>query len=227
MSGDLQWVPQGEQETRFADDPIRMVHDDIIICKLRPGQVHFVESWVLMFGLIYPTRQSILHAFATKALERIMPSSRLSQPLPIACVLKSLSPSLSLMTMLTSWLKSVLWRCLILRILARAIVVLVLLILTTAQCAASASAILPGRKRFYCSAWRIIISVRLDSFHTSNASAHTIPVSIESTGALKPHEIFEEAVKEFLAKIQTIRSHLSKAASSSSGLGDRMNVATD
>jgi DNA-directed RNA polymerase I and III subunit RPAC1 len=41
--------------------------------------------------------------------------------------------------------------------------------------------------------------------------------SIESTGALKPYEIFEEAVKEFLSKIDTIRSHLSKAATTNTG----------
>jgi len=34
----LKWSPQGSQEELFKDDPIRPVHDDILICKLRPGQ---------------------------------------------------------------------------------------------------------------------------------------------------------------------------------------------
>lgn len=38
FSGDLVWEPKGDQSERFADDPIRPVHDDILIAKLRPGQ---------------------------------------------------------------------------------------------------------------------------------------------------------------------------------------------
>ncbi|KAI8879303.1 RNA polymerase 1-1, isoform CRA_b, partial [Backusella circina FSU 941] len=37
-SGDLEWEPKGNQEERFADNPPRPVHDDIVIAKLRPGQ---------------------------------------------------------------------------------------------------------------------------------------------------------------------------------------------
>ncbi|KAF9429723.1 DNA-directed RNA polymerases I and III subunit RPAC1 [Podila epigama] len=37
-SGDLIWDPKGEQAERFKDCPIRPVHDDIILTKLRPGQ---------------------------------------------------------------------------------------------------------------------------------------------------------------------------------------------
>ncbi|KAJ3411821.1 DNA-directed RNA polymerases I and III subunit RPAC1 [Chytridiales sp. JEL 0842] len=39
----LIWDPQGEQEERFADEPIRPVLDDILITKLRPGQEVDVE----------------------------------------------------------------------------------------------------------------------------------------------------------------------------------------
>eukprot|EP00128_Syssomonas_multiformis_P006627 Colp12_sorted_trinity150504_noHs@34397 len=42
-SGDLVWEPQGEQEELFADDPIRPVHNDILIAKLRPGQEIAIE----------------------------------------------------------------------------------------------------------------------------------------------------------------------------------------
>lgn len=34
----LSWVPQGSQAELFAADPIRPVHDDILLVKLRPGQ---------------------------------------------------------------------------------------------------------------------------------------------------------------------------------------------
>ncbi len=37
-SGHLVWVPAGEQSEKFKNDPIRPVHDDILLAKLRPGQ---------------------------------------------------------------------------------------------------------------------------------------------------------------------------------------------
>ncbi|KAJ1720482.1 DNA-directed RNA polymerase core subunit rpc40 [Coemansia erecta] len=37
-SGQLAWIPQGDQETRFAAEPIRPVHEDILVTKMRPGQ---------------------------------------------------------------------------------------------------------------------------------------------------------------------------------------------
>ncbi|KAG0270213.1 DNA-directed RNA polymerases I and III subunit RPAC1 [Actinomortierella ambigua] len=37
-SGDLVWEPKGDQAERFKNNPIRPVHDDIVIAKLRPGQ---------------------------------------------------------------------------------------------------------------------------------------------------------------------------------------------
>lgn len=38
-SSALRWVPQGQQKELFAEAPIRPVHDDILIAKLRPGQI--------------------------------------------------------------------------------------------------------------------------------------------------------------------------------------------
>ncbi|KAJ2136881.1 DNA-directed RNA polymerase core subunit rpc40 [Coemansia sp. RSA 678] len=38
-SSQIVWDPKGEQERQFADSPIRPIHDDILITKLRPGQV--------------------------------------------------------------------------------------------------------------------------------------------------------------------------------------------
>lgn len=43
FSRDLVWEPKGDQAERFAKDPIRPVHDDILIAKLRPGQEIDVE----------------------------------------------------------------------------------------------------------------------------------------------------------------------------------------
>ncbi|ORX66897.1 hypothetical protein DL89DRAFT_269932 [Linderina pennispora] len=37
-SRDLVWDPKGDQAERFADKPIKPIHDDILITKLRPGQ---------------------------------------------------------------------------------------------------------------------------------------------------------------------------------------------
>jgi len=45
VSGDLLWIPQGNQGARFEDTPIRPVHDDILIAKLRPGQAIEFEAW--------------------------------------------------------------------------------------------------------------------------------------------------------------------------------------
>lgn len=37
-SGQLEWVPQGNQLEMFKECPIEPVHKDIVIAKLRPGQ---------------------------------------------------------------------------------------------------------------------------------------------------------------------------------------------
>lgn len=46
-SSQLRWIPQGDQKDRFSDDPIRPVHDDIVIAKLRPGQSIEAELHVI------------------------------------------------------------------------------------------------------------------------------------------------------------------------------------
>lgn len=43
FSKDISWVPQGNQVDMFKLDPIRLVHDDIIIAKLAPGQEIDIE----------------------------------------------------------------------------------------------------------------------------------------------------------------------------------------
>lgn len=42
-SGDLEWIPQGDQQQNFAE-PFRPVHDDILLAKLRPGQAIELEA---------------------------------------------------------------------------------------------------------------------------------------------------------------------------------------
>ena len=43
-TADLSWLPQGEQEAFLADRPVKPVHDDILITKLRPGQAVALEA---------------------------------------------------------------------------------------------------------------------------------------------------------------------------------------
>lgn len=38
-SNQFKWIPQGSQEEIFAQDPIRPCHSDILLAKMRPGQV--------------------------------------------------------------------------------------------------------------------------------------------------------------------------------------------
>jgi DNA-directed RNA polymerase alpha subunit len=45
-SRDIQWVPQGSQAVWFKDSPIKPVHDDILIAKLRPGQVMLPHTFL-------------------------------------------------------------------------------------------------------------------------------------------------------------------------------------
>lgn len=37
-SSALEWVPQGDQESDFADAPCKPANDNILLAKLRPGQ---------------------------------------------------------------------------------------------------------------------------------------------------------------------------------------------
>lgn len=43
-SGDLTWIPQGGQEDAFKDAPVKPIHEDILITKLRPGQTVQIEA---------------------------------------------------------------------------------------------------------------------------------------------------------------------------------------
>ncbi|CAG8447984.1 11825_t:CDS:2 [Ambispora gerdemannii] len=43
-SSDLKWAPQGDQGVRYENNPIKPVHDDILLAKLRPGQAHCAKG---------------------------------------------------------------------------------------------------------------------------------------------------------------------------------------
>ncbi|CAG8459653.1 1474_t:CDS:2 [Ambispora leptoticha] len=43
-SSDLKWAPQGDQGVRYENNPIKPVHDDILLAKLRPGQKILLQA---------------------------------------------------------------------------------------------------------------------------------------------------------------------------------------
>eukprot|EP00043_Microstomoeca_roanoka_P007967 m.76806 g.76806 ORF g.76806 m.76806 type:complete len:357 (-) comp14042_c0_seq1:591-1661(-) len=43
LSKDIKWVPKGNQAEKFKDAPIAPVHDDILLCEMRPGQAVDME----------------------------------------------------------------------------------------------------------------------------------------------------------------------------------------
>ncbi|KCV70498.1 hypothetical protein H696_02839 [Fonticula alba] len=78
FSRDIKWVPQGPQAERFAEDPIRPVHDAIEIIRLRPGQeldidMHCVKG----IGKIHAKWSPVSTAFY-----RIMPQIDILKPIP-------------------------------------------------------------------------------------------------------------------------------------------------
>lgn len=48
-SSALEWVPQGDQESDFADAPCKPAYDNILLAKLRPGQV---RTPLILSGLV-------------------------------------------------------------------------------------------------------------------------------------------------------------------------------
>ena len=56
-SDQFKWIPQGSQEELFAEDPIRPCHSDILLAKMRPGQVKIQFNYYI--SLPYFCRKSI------------------------------------------------------------------------------------------------------------------------------------------------------------------------
>ncbi|CAG7851358.1 DNA-directed RNA polymerases I and III subunit RPAC1 {ECO:0000305} Short=RNA polymerases I and III subunit AC1 {ECO:0000305}; AltName: Full=C37; AltName: Full=DNA-directed RNA polymerases I and III 40 kDa polypeptide {ECO:0000303/PubMed:3815519}; Short=AC40 {ECO:0000303/PubMed:3815519}; Short=C40 {ECO:0000305} [Serendipita indica DSM 11827] len=73
---DLQWVPQGEQETIFASDPPRAANPNILIAKLRPEQsIHLEMHAVKSIGRDHTKFSPVGTAFY-----RLMPHIQLLKP---------------------------------------------------------------------------------------------------------------------------------------------------
>jgi len=74
-SGDMVWMPQGDQAERFPDG-IRPVHEDILLAKLRPGQVLELEA----HGRKGNGRDHAKYSPVATASYRLMPVVELVQP---------------------------------------------------------------------------------------------------------------------------------------------------
>ena len=75
-SRDFVWIPQGDQEQLFTE-PLRPVHDDILIAKLRPGQVIELEA----HGRRGIGKDHAKYSPVATASYRLMPRIELLQPI--------------------------------------------------------------------------------------------------------------------------------------------------
>lgn len=74
-SSELEWVPQGDQETRFPDG-IQPVHTDILLAKLRPGQGIGLEA----HARVGTGRDHAKFSPVATASYRLMPHLELTKP---------------------------------------------------------------------------------------------------------------------------------------------------
>eukprot|EP01027_Heterolobosea_sp_BB2_P021055 GEZU01030114.1.p1 GENE.GEZU01030114.1~~GEZU01030114.1.p1 ORF type:complete len:380 (-),score=76.18 GEZU01030114.1:121-1212(-) len=173
-SNKLEWVPQGVQAETFKDDPIRPVHNDILLAKLRPGQTIDVECYV---------EKGIGATHAKWS--------------PVATATYRLLPEILLVGEIKGAHAEELVK----------------------KCPMNVYDIedLGGEKRAYvarprdCTMCRECI--RGDDWSSriklKRVKDHFI-FSIESTGILRPEDIFKEAIRIFIEKCQSILDHLHK-----------------
>ena len=74
---DLEWVPQGRQSENFVGGPIEPVNPDILIAKLRPGQViHMDLHCVLGIGMDHAKYSPV-----ATATYRLLPTITITKPI--------------------------------------------------------------------------------------------------------------------------------------------------
>lgn len=76
-SRDLEWIPMGNQKTTFEKEPLRPVHDDIIINKLRENQE--IEAELICEKGIGKTHAK--WSPVATAYYRLMPDIKLKKPI--------------------------------------------------------------------------------------------------------------------------------------------------
>ena len=70
-SSALEWVPQGDQESDFADAPCKPASDNILLAKLRPGQVRtpLILSGLVTECFILQEISMTLHAIKSNGMD--------------------------------------------------------------------------------------------------------------------------------------------------------------
>lgn len=94
-SSALEWVPQGDQESDFADAPCKPASDNILLAKLRPGQV---RTLLILSGLVteYFILQEIsmtLHAIKSNGMDHAKWSPVGADPVPASLQNRKLTMS--------------------------------------------------------------------------------------------------------------------------------------
>lgn len=94
-SSALEWVPQGDQESDFADAPCKPASDNILLAKLRPGQVRIL---LILSGLVteYFILQEIsmtLHAIKSNGMDHAKWSPVGVDPVPASLQNRKLTMS--------------------------------------------------------------------------------------------------------------------------------------
>lgn len=76
LTDKLVWEPQGSQADAFADRPVRPVHDDILVAKMRPGQE--IEAELLVHKGVGKTHAK--WSPVSTAAYRLLPDVRITEP---------------------------------------------------------------------------------------------------------------------------------------------------
>jgi len=170
-SGDIQWQPFGNQAERFRARPIRPVHDDILLCKMRPNQRIEVEMHCVKgIGQTHAKWSPVATAFYRMMPDIVVNGQILgdeAMELMRKCPLRVFDVEDSILTV------------------ARPL-----------SCTMCRECIRDGPQK--------------DQIKLSKMRDHFI-FSIESTGAIDPHDIFVEAADILIGKCRASRDALRSA----------------